>query len=139
MTTHRGEYVLRLGRRPLHTALFSPERSASADDWIGTPRSDEELKKMVEETIRIVEDVGGKVCGVSGFLFICVNRRFVQVSTLYSSPEPTPRTSLLLRLPPPEVSLVAEVRVAVVGNVDSGKSTTLGVLTRGMVPLKLIV
>ena len=29
--------------------------------------------------------------------------------------------------------MVAEVRVAVVGNVDSGKSTTLGVLTRGMV------
>ena len=28
--------------------------------------------------------------------------------------------------------MVAEVRVAVVGNVDSGKSTTLGVLTRGM-------
>jgi GTPase len=40
--------------------------------------------------------------------------------------------SLLLRLPPLNVSLTPEVRCAVVGNVDSGKSTTLGVLTRGM-------
>ena len=30
------------------------------------------------------------------------------------------------------MSLTPEVRCAVVGNVDSGKSTTLGVLTRGM-------
>lgn len=29
------------------------------------------------------------------------------------------------------MSLTPEVRCAVVGNVDSGKSTTLGVLTRG--------
>lgn len=43
-----------------------------------------------------------------------------------------PRLSLLLRLPPPSVSLTPEVRCAVVGNVDSGKSTTLGVLTRGI-------
>lgn len=40
--------------------------------------------------------------------------------------------TLLLRLPPPNVSLTPEVRCAVVGNVDSGKSTTLGVLTRGI-------
>jgi polynucleotide 5'-kinase involved in rRNA processing len=45
---------------------------------------------------------------------------------------PYPRASLLLRLPPLNVSLTPEVRCAVVGNVDSGKSTTLGVLTRGM-------
>jgi GTPase len=38
---------------------------------------------------------------------------------------------VLLRLPPPDVSLIPEVRCAVVGNVDSGKSTILGVLTRG--------
>jgi len=46
---------------------------------------------------------------------------------------PYPRATLLLRLPPPSIALVPEVRCAVVGNVDSGKSTTLGVLTRGMV------
>ena len=57
-----------------------------------------------------------------------------QVSTLFEIGAGHPRKSLLLRLPPPNVSLTPEVRVAVVGNVDSGKSTTLGVLTRGMDP-----
>ncbi|KAF8658288.1 hypothetical protein AX16_002061 [Volvariella volvacea WC 439] len=42
-----------------------------------------------------------------------------------------PRIALLLRLPPTSVESTPEVRCAVVGNVDSGKSTTLGVLTRG--------
>jgi GTPase len=60
-----------------------------------------------------------------------------------------PRAVFLLRLPPPDVSLTPEVRVAVVGkglcifvivtvteniysgNVDAGKSSFLGVLTRG--------
>ncbi|BEJ12372.1 hypothetical protein CspHIS471_0208320 [Cutaneotrichosporon sp. HIS471] len=37
----------------------------------------------------------------------------------------------LVRLQPAGVEEVSEVRVAVVGNVDAGKSTTLGVLTRG--------
>ena len=35
------------------------------------------------------------------------------------------------RLTPRGVEEIMEVRVAVVGNVDAGKSTTLGVLTRG--------
>lgn len=37
----------------------------------------------------------------------------------------------MIRLRPAGVEEVMEVRVAVVGNVDAGKSTTLGVLTRG--------
>jgi GTPase len=37
----------------------------------------------------------------------------------------------LVRLKPRGVEEIMEVRVAVVGNVDAGKSTTLGVLTRG--------
>jgi GTPase len=37
----------------------------------------------------------------------------------------------LVRLTPRGVEEIMEVRVAVVGNVDAGKSTTLGVLTRG--------
>jgi len=54
-----------------------------------------------------------------------------QACRLFREGEPHPRASVLLRLPPPDVSLVPEVRCAVVGNVDSGKSTILGVLTRG--------
>ena len=54
------------------------------------------------------------------------------MSVLFEAKLGHPRTTLLLRLPPPNVSLTPEVRCAVVGNVDSGKSTTLGVLTRGI-------
>lgn len=53
------------------------------------------------------------------------------MSVLYPFTSSQLRTALLLRLPPPSVASTPEVRCAVVGNVDSGKSTTLGVLTRG--------
>ena len=55
----------------------------------------------------------------------------LKTSTLFESRTDHPRAALLLRLPPPDVASTPEVRCAVVGNVDSGKSTTLGVLTRG--------
>ena len=57
-----------------------------------------------------------------------------KTSILFDSRTDSPRAALLLRLPPPDVASTPEVRCAVVGNVDSGKSTTLGVLTRGAPP-----
>ncbi|KAI5123663.1 hypothetical protein M0805_001692 [Coniferiporia weirii] len=113
LTSHRGEYILRFGALPPHTSLFSGNASTSADGWLGTPRTENELQQLCGEVSRLVEEVGGKV------------------STLYPYTSGQLRTALLLRLPPPSVALLAEVRCAVVGNVDSGKSTTLGVLTRG--------
>ena len=56
---------------------------------------------------------------------------------LYKSLEVQPRAAFLLRLPFADVTLTPEVRCAVVGNVDSGKSTTLGVLTRGTTSILL--
>jgi GTPase len=56
----------------------------------------------------------------------------MQACVLFTVLTGHPRASVLLRLPPANVSLTPEVRCAVVGNVDSGKSTTLGVLTRGI-------
>jgi GTPase len=38
----------------------------------------------------------------------------------------------MIRLQPAEITGVAEVRMAVIGNVDAGKSTILGVLTKGV-------
>ncbi|THH07494.1 hypothetical protein EW145_g3336 [Phellinidium pouzarii] len=113
LTSHKGEYILRFGSCPPHTLLFFGDASTSADGWIGTPRSEKELQQLCREVIRLVEEIGGKV------------------STLYPFSDTHLRIALLLRLPPPSVALLAEVRCAVVGNVDSGKSTTLGVLTRG--------
>jgi GTPase len=53
-----------------------------------------------------------------------------------SAPETKPVTAkpaaILLRQRPGEDTRPLEVRVAVIGNVDSGKSTMVGVLTRSM-------
>ena len=86
--------------------------------WTGVTRTHLEVYKIHEMTVKVVEQMGGKV------------------STLFESQADHPRIHLLLRLPPLSVSDVPEVRCAVVGNVDSGKSTTLGVLTRGAFSLR---
>ncbi|KAF8973275.1 GTP-binding protein 1 [Flammula alnicola] len=113
LTQNNGEYVLRMGQQPSHTELFSSDLNDESPGWSGTPRSIEDLDKLKLQITNVVEEVGGKT------------------SVLFEIRTGHPRTSLLLRLPPPNVSLTPEVRCAVVGNVDSGKSTTLGVLTRG--------
>ena len=53
------------------------------------------------------------------------------MSVLFEAKMGHPWMTLLSRLPPPNVSLTPETHCVVVDNVDSGKSTTLGVLTRG--------
>ncbi|KAJ7218061.1 P-loop containing nucleoside triphosphate hydrolase protein [Mycena pura] len=113
ITQHAGEYVFRIGLQPPHAQLFAGELSDNTQGWSGVARTEQELEVIKEKITATVEEVGGKT------------------SVLFQTPAPHPRLSLLLRLPPPSVSLTPEVRCAVVGNVDSGKSTTLGVLTRG--------
>jgi len=113
LTRHRGEYVFRIGVLPPLSQLISGEPIEDTG-WIGVTRTQAEVDKLHEMTVKVVEQMGGKV------------------STLFESRTDHPRIHLLFRLPPLSVSDVPEVRCAVVGNVDSGKSTTLGVLTRGM-------
>lgn len=113
LTRHRGEYVFRIGVLPPLSQLVSGEPIEDTG-WIGATREQAEVDKLHDMTVKVVEQMGGKV------------------STLFESRIDHPRIHLLLRLPPLSVSDVPEVRCAVVGNVDSGKSTTLGVLTRGM-------
>jgi hypothetical protein len=132
ITQHRGEYVLRIGEQPPRAQLFAGGLSDDTDGWSGVPRTVQELDLLKDGIIRTVEEVGGKVGGAH----ISPQRRSLtpwgpQTSVLFESRTGHPRISLLLRLPPLSVSLTPEVRCAVVGNVDSGKSTTLGVLTRG--------
>ncbi|KAF8625439.1 hypothetical protein AX15_005396 [Amanita polypyramis BW_CC] len=109
----QGEYILKIGRQPPHARLFSNELSDDCDGWLGAPRTRAEIDALRTAIIETVEEIGGRV------------------SALYESRGTHPRVTLLLRLPPHSVSSTPEVRCAVVGNVDSGKSTTLGVLTRG--------
>ncbi|KAI0675339.1 GTP-binding protein 1 [Trametes maxima] len=113
LTRNRGEYVFRIGAQPPEAQLFTGQTTKEEDVWQGTPRTAEELTTIIEEAKAAVDELGGKV------------------SILFDSRIHRPRAALLLRLPPPDVALTPEVRCAVVGNVDSGKSTTLGVLTRG--------
>ncbi|KAI0092948.1 GTP-binding protein 1 [Irpex rosettiformis] len=113
LTRNRGEYVFRIGARPLHERLFTGESIRAEDGAIGTSRSLEEVNTLSTRLTTVVDELGGKT------------------STLYMCADSPCRAAYLLRLPPPSVALTPEVRCAVVGNVDSGKSTTLGVLTRG--------
>ncbi|KAJ3817159.1 GTP-binding protein 1 [Lentinula raphanica] len=114
MTQNHGEYVFRIGAQPSKAKLFAEELSDDvAEDWTGIERTEDTLDYLLQEITSTVEEIGGKT------------------SLLFEAHGKHPRKSLLLRLPPPSVSLTPEVRCAVVGNVDSGKSTTLGVLTRG--------
>ncbi|KAH6913816.1 GTP-binding protein 1 [Coprinopsis sp. MPI-PUGE-AT-0042] len=114
ITRANGEYVIRIGERPPRNELFTEELNDSIPGWTGTPRTFDEIEKLIQELKTTVEEVGGKAL------------------VLFEVKEGHPRAAVLLRLPPPNVSLTPEVRCAVVGNVDSGKSTTLGVLTRGV-------
>ncbi|KAJ2916809.1 hypothetical protein MD484_g3627, partial [Candolleomyces efflorescens] len=114
LTQNNGEYVIRIGQRPPQESLYGGTLTDEADGWSGTARSLEEVQTIVQKLTKTVEEVGGRAL------------------VLFDVKTGHPRTTVLLRLPPPNVSLTPEVRCAVVGNVDSGKSTTLGVLTRGV-------
>lgn len=108
-----GEFVFKLGLRPPHNVLFSGEPIGGPSGWEGNPRTVKEIETFISCISKVVGEIGGKA------------------SVLFHSTCPHPRASLLCRLSPLNVSSLPEVRCAVVGNVDSGKSTTLGVLTRG--------
>ncbi|GJE92240.1 P-loop containing nucleoside triphosphate hydrolase protein [Phanerochaete sordida] len=113
LTRRRGELVFRIGARPAYDKLFAGETTADLGPLQGVARTEEEVEILASRIADVVDELGGKI------------------STLYKTTDGPPRAALLLRLPPPSVALTPEVRCAVVGNVDSGKSTTLGVLTRG--------
>ncbi|KAF8558038.1 P-loop containing nucleoside triphosphate hydrolase protein [Imleria badia] len=113
LTQFQGEYVFRIGHRPPLDPLFNGEQFDSAPGWTGIGRTQDEVDKLATGLSKAQDDIGGKAS-----VLLCVGGLH-------------PRVTLLLRLPPPSVAMTTEVRCAVVGNVDSGKSTTLGVLTRG--------
>ncbi|EIW83148.1 GTP-binding protein 1 [Coniophora puteana RWD-64-598 SS2] len=112
LTRHQGELIFHIGSRPNHAKLYASE-TLSNDDWTGATRTEEQVRSLEDGLRRILEEIGGKTC------------------VLFKGGADHPRSTILLRIPPLDVAHTPEVRCAVVGNVDSGKSTTLGVLTRG--------
>ncbi|KAF8577306.1 P-loop containing nucleoside triphosphate hydrolase protein [Ramaria rubella] len=113
LTRNRGEYIIRLGGHPTQATLFGVEGKEALESSRGNACTEAELEAMESTLLRAAEEIGAKV------------------SNLFPRTTSNPHASFLIRLPPPSVNLTPEVRCAVVGNVDSGKSTTLGVLTRG--------
>ncbi|VDC07694.1 unnamed protein product [Peniophora sp. CBMAI 1063] len=113
LTRRRGEFLIRIGAHPSADKLFTNSELTGEEGWNGIQRTEAELATLKESLRRAVEEIGGKV------------------SVLFETGGEQPRACILCRLPPADVSSTAEVRCAIVGNVDSGKSTTLGVLTRG--------
>ncbi|PSR74612.1 hypothetical protein PHLCEN_2v9678 [Hermanssonia centrifuga] len=139
LTRRRGEYIFRIGSRPLNAKLFAGEVITASDGTHGIPRTLEEIETLCSRIDEVVDEFGGKVSLSHAIVGSILKERtnFARkTSVLYRVDEPLPHAALLLRLPAPSVALTPEVRCAVVGNVDSGKSTTLGVLTRGLFPLQ---
>jgi hypothetical protein len=116
VTSNKGEYLLRLGSFPPRNLIFNDEvdPATASDGWIGTACTSATICTYQKKIKVLADEVGVKVSEV-----------------FTSGKEDNCRAALLLRIPPTSVSNTPEVRCAVVGNVDSGKSTTLGVLTRG--------
>lgn len=130
LTRGRGELVLRLGSHPSREALFTNAPLDNSEGRRGTELTRQQLDDASKKLTEVTEDMGAVVCAHSRVSYMLHSQLPSQV-TLLSSAESPPRTHHLIRLPPASVAQVPEVRCAVVGNVDSGKSTTLGVLSRG--------
>ena len=105
-----GELVIPLGAHP------SPERLYNPDTDNATKTTGKELKK------------GELDAAVKRLKGVCEELK-AELNEMYRTDEVY--GCWQVRLTPRGVEEIMEVRVAVVGNVDAGKSTTLGVLTRG--------
>lgn len=99
-----GEYIVALGAHAI----------TEEGEVKGTPITKEQLDKAVER-LRTT----------------CAAIKAEMTELYRNDAKDGPFGTWLVRLRPASVEEVQEVRVAVVGNVDAGKSTILGVLTRG--------
>ncbi|CAE6476190.1 unnamed protein product [Rhizoctonia solani] len=115
---NRGEVVLRLGTHPPIQQIMEPGTELSTTD--NRPRGNSITEEELDTAFKSLETTAD---GVGAKTMLLYRHAGTDMHTPYAS--------VLVRLPPPTVERTLEVRCAVVGNVDSGKSTTLGVLTRG--------
>lgn len=108
-----GEVLVALGAHPSPTSRYTPPAEKTEQiPTVGIPLSKAQLDQSVER-------LRSSCRGLNA-----------ELNELYRVDEEN-YGCWLIRLTPSGVEEIMEVRVAVVGNVDAGKSTTLGVLTRG--------
>jgi len=105
-----GELIVPLGAHPSPDRLYNPD-SENATKTIGRALMKEELETAVKRLKGVCEELKAEL------------NEMYRTDEVYGCWQ--------VRLTPRGVEEIMEVRVAVVGNVDAGKSTTLGVLTRG--------
>ncbi|KAJ9117262.1 hypothetical protein QFC20_000408, partial [Naganishia adeliensis] len=113
---NHGEYILALGSRPKAEELQGENTEPCESTGQGRRvASQADLDKLVNR--------------------LQVNAKAVnaELSELYVTEDPVRgwRGCWMIRWTPKNAEEIVEVRVAMVGNVDAGKSTMLGVLTRG--------
>jgi hypothetical protein len=110
-----GEILIPLGAQPLPKDLYNPQPD----------RTHPLLKSGIELTMTQLDEA------IKRLKIACESLK-AELNELYRTTDGDKCYGCwLVRLTPRGVEEIMEVRVAVVGNVDAGKSTTLGVLTRG--------
>ncbi|CAD6585720.1 MAG: hypothetical protein TREMPRED_004223 [Tremellales sp. Tagirdzhanova-0007] len=113
-----GELIIPLGAHPTQGHRHNPPQDSNSPvPTIGKPLTVSSLDAALSRLRHVCEAMKA------------------ELNQLYRIDKPVdlegPYGCWLVRLTPRGVEEIMEVRVAVVGNVDAGKSTTLGVLTRG--------
>ena len=68
LTRCRGEFVFRIGARPLHAKLFTGEAIAEQDLSVGVKRTAEEVQTLRTRIAEAVDEVGGKVRVYSSYV-----------------------------------------------------------------------
>ncbi|WWC89831.1 uncharacterized protein L201_004759 [Kwoniella dendrophila CBS 6074] len=109
-----GEHLVALGAYPSPQHTYSLNPTSEPVPLVGTSLTPAQLDKSIEK------------------LKAACTAMKAELNELYRiNKDDSSHGCWLIRLTPRGVEEIMEVRVAVVGNVDAGKSTTLGVLTRG--------
>ena len=112
-----GELLIPLGSHPSPSHQYNPQNDAASIPTVGRPLTGDTLNHALDRLKQACEAMKA------------------ELNELYRIDNPLdlggPYGCWQVRLTPRGVEEIMEVRVAVVGNVDAGKSTTLGVLTRG--------
>ncbi|TYJ58083.1 hypothetical protein B9479_001179 [Cryptococcus floricola] len=112
---NHGECMLSLGAHPDPVQMYNPAPSDDAPiSHVGKPLTE----KLLADSVARLRSA-------------CQALQADLIELYRTDTGSTSYGCWLVRLTPRGVEEIMEVRVAVVGNVDAGKSTTLGVLTRG--------
>lgn len=119
MLRGHGELLIALGAHPSPVHRYNPEYNPSPTitiPTVGTTLSPTRLESGLKKLKNVCDELKAEL----NELYRTTEKEGEEVYGCW-----------LVRLTPRGVEEIMEVRVAVVGNVDAGKSTTLGVLTRG--------